>query len=79
MKITRVYEVWVGGDMVDDQMTLDEALATARHEFKQERKDHPNDPADVVIDEHAYITIEDEDELDTVDFVPQWREMSDTK
>lgn len=79
MKVTRVYEVWVGGDMVDDNLDLHQALALARDEFKEQRKLHPEDPADVVIDEHTYAEIEDEDELDTVDFVPQWREMSDTK
>ncbi len=73
MKVTRTYEVWVGGDMVDDQLKLDEALALAREQYAKELKDYPDEPADVVIDEHTYIEIEHVDDLDTVDFVPKWR------
>lgn len=79
MKVSRVYELWVGDDLVDDQLTLDEVLALARKEREQELKDHPNDPASIVIDEHAYVTIETDEDLDTVDFVPKWREMDDTE
>ncbi len=72
MKISKVYEVWVGGDMIDDQLTLEEALTIARQEFTEQRAEHPNDPADVVIDEHSYIEIENIEELDLVDNDPQW-------
>lgn len=77
MKVSRVYEVWVGGDMIDDQLTLQEALDMARDEFKREQKEHPEDPADVVLDEHSYVEIEDEEDLDTIDFVPKWRDSAE--
>lgn len=72
MKVSKVYELWVGGDMVDDQLTLEQVLVMAREEFAREQKEHPTDPADVVIDEHSYITIEDDEDLDTVDYEPKW-------
>lgn len=70
MKVSKVYEVWVGGDMVDDDLTLDMALKLARQEFKKEQKEA--EPVDVVIDEHSYIEIEKEEDLDLVDNDPQW-------
>ena len=79
MKVSRVYEVWVGGDLIEDNLTLEQARATAKHELEQELREHPDDPADVVIDEHAYVTIEHVDDLDLVDLVPQWRDMGDTE
>ena len=72
MKVSKVYELWVGGDMIDDQLNLEQVLTMAREEFAREKKEHPNDPADVVIDEHSYITIEDDEDLDTVDYAPKW-------
>lgn len=74
MKVTRVYEVWVGGDLVDDQLNLDQALNLARKEFALELKNYPDEKPDVVIDEHSYIHIESDEDLDTVDFLPKWRE-----
>lgn len=70
MKISKVYEVWVGGDMLDDQLTLDQALTMAREAFIEEQKEEV--PADVVVDEHSYIEIEKLEELDKVDDGPQW-------
>lgn len=80
MKVSRVYEVWVGGDMVEDHIqSLDQAIALARIELATQLKEHPEDPADVVLDEHTYVEIEDDEDLDLVDFVPKWREMNDTE
>lgn len=70
MKISRVYEVWVGGDLVSDDLTLEQALLLAREEFARESQE--KEPVDVVIDEHSYIEIESDEELDTVDFEPKW-------
>lgn len=70
MKVSKVYEVWVGGDMLDDQLTLDQALKMAREAFVEEQKEEV--PADVVIDEHSYIEIEKLEELDKIDDDPQW-------
>jgi len=64
MKVTKVYEVWVGGDMIADGLTLDQAILEATKEFKSELEEHPSDPADVVVDEHSYITIESFEDLD---------------
>lgn len=64
MKVTKVYEVWVGGDMIGDDMTLDQARLEATKQFKLELKEHPDDPADVVVDEHSYIEIESLEDLD---------------
>lgn len=77
MKVSRVYELWVGGDMVEDNMSLDQALALARIEFAAQQK--TEDPVDVVLDEHTYVEFEHEEDLDTVDFVPKWRGMDDTQ
>ena len=57
MIVSKVYEVWVGGDLIDDHMDYNTALQIAKAEFKgqQEKKD----PVDVVIDEHSYIEIEE--------------------
>lgn len=71
MKINRVYEVWVGGDLVSDDLTFDQAILLAREEFARESKEA--EPVDVVIDEHSYIEIESDEDLDTVDFEPKWR------
>ena len=75
MKVSRTYEVWVGGDMIEDQLTLDEARELATKEFEREQKEHPDDPVDVVVDEHTYVEIEHVDDLDTVDFLPKWRDI----
>lgn len=79
MKVSRTYEVWVGDDLVDDQLSLEQALALAREQYAKEHRDYPENPASVVIDEHSYITIESDEDLDLVDFVPQWRELNDTQ
>lgn len=64
MKISKVYEVWVGGDMVGDDLTLDQARLLAREEFERELKEA--EPVDVVVDEHSYIEIESLEDLDSV-------------
>lgn len=72
MKVSKVYEVWVGGDMVDDDMTLNNALKVARKEFIKEQKETRENRADVIIDEHTYIEIEELEDLDTIDNDPKW-------
>lgn len=62
MKITREYEVWVGGDMIGDDLTYNQARALAEEEFKNEAKQEY--PADVVVDEHSYFKIETLEDLD---------------
>ena len=67
MKITRTYEVWTGDDMVVDYVCKDYAMETAREEMERELKEHPEDPADVVVDERIHYsleTMEDVDELE---------------
>ena len=64
MKVSKVYEVWVGGDMVDDNLTLEQARLMAIRAFKVEIRDPKDDPAEVVVDEHSYITIESFEDLD---------------
>ena len=56
MRVSKVYEVWVGGDLLDDQMDYNTAMLLAKDEFKKEQA--KPDPVDVVIDEHSYIEIE---------------------
>lgn len=66
MKISKTYEVWTGGDMVVDYVGRDYAMKTAREEMERELKEHPEDPADVVVDEiihYSLETMEDVDEL----------------
>lgn len=67
MKISKTYEVWTGGDMVVDYVGRDYAMKTAREEMERELKEHPEDPADVVVDEiihYSLETMEDVDELE---------------
>lgn len=67
MKISKTYEVWTGGDMVVDYVGRDYAMKTAREEMERELKEHPEDPADVVVDEiihYSLDTMEDVDELE---------------
>ena len=67
MKISKTYEVWTGGDMVVDYVGRDYALKTAREEMERELREHPEDPADVVVDEiihYSLTTMEDVDELE---------------
>ena len=67
MKITRTYEVWTGDNMVVDYVGKDYAMETAREEMERELKEHPEDPADVVVDERIHYsleTMEDVDELE---------------
>lgn len=66
MKVSKVYEVWVGGDMIDDNMTLEQAKLEAANQFKLELEEHPDDPADVVVDEHSYFEIESLEDLETI-------------
>jgi hypothetical protein len=59
---TRSYGVWIGDDLVEEYLPLDEALLLA----KKERKDNPLDIS-VVVDEirHYHIQIiEDVDDLE---------------
>lgn len=58
MKTTRSYEVWTGGDMVVDFVGKDYAVKVAREEMERELKEHPNDPADVVVDEIIHYSLE---------------------
>lgn len=62
MKVSKVYEVWVGGDMLDDGMTFNAARVMAEDALREELKEEV--PADVVIDEHSYFTIESFEDLD---------------
>ena len=67
MKITRTYEVWTGDNMVVDYVGKDYAMETAREEMERELKEHPEDPANVVVDEtihYSLETMEDVDELE---------------
>ena len=67
MKVSKTYEVWTGGDMVVDYVGRDYAMKTAREEMERELKEHPEDPADVVVDEiirYSLETMEDVDELE---------------
>lgn len=67
MKVSKTYEVWTGGDMVVDYVGRDYAMKTAREEMERELKEHPEDPADVVVDEiihYSLSTMEDVDELE---------------
>ena len=67
MKITRTYEVWTGDNMVVDYVGKDYAMETAREEMERELKEHPEDQADVVVDEtihYSLETMEDVDELE---------------
>lgn len=58
MKISKTYEVWTGGDMVVDYVGRDYAMKTAREEMERELKEHPEDPADVVVDEIIHYSLE---------------------
>lgn len=62
MKVSKVYEVWVGGDMLDDGMTFNAARVMAEDALREGLKEEV--PADVVIDEHSYFTIESFEDLD---------------
>ncbi len=64
MKISKVYEVWVGGDMIDDEMDYNTAIKIAEDEFNKEQLEA--DPADVVVDEHSYMEIESLEDFDSV-------------
>lgn len=67
MKISKTYEVWTGGDMVVDYVGRDYALKTAREEMERELREHPEDPADVVVDEiihYSLTTMEEVEELE---------------
>lgn len=64
MKITNNYEVWVGGDMIDDMLDYNTARLIAEKEFKEAGKDLDQD---VVIDEIRHYTIESLDDLTALD------------
>jgi hypothetical protein len=53
MKITKRYEVWVGGDLIDDILDRDEAVDEARQQFEKY-----GDEAEIVIDEIIHYHIE---------------------
>jgi hypothetical protein len=64
MKVNKVYEVWVGGDLIEDGIELETALKLAEKFFKEESE--KEDPVDVVIDEHSYIEIEEWADFDKI-------------
>lgn len=68
MKITRSYEVWTGGDMVEDFIgNKDYAIKLARKEFKRQKEEYPDEPADVVVDEIIHYTIDEAEHLDELE------------
>lgn len=58
MKITRTYEVWTGGDLVDDWLTRDEAITIARKELKDANG------VDVVVDEIIHYEMHNNEDLE---------------
>lgn len=66
MKVTRSYEVWVGGDMAGDMLTRQEAIDLAKKELKDIANEKPNYDIDVVVDEIIHYEI-DENDVETLE------------
>jgi hypothetical protein len=60
MKIRKMYEVWHGGDMVDDMLDLQTALQLAKEELS--KPDH----TDVVIDQIIHWEVENFDDIESL-------------
>lgn len=68
MKITRSYEVWTGGDMVEDFISnRDYAIELARKEVERELKEYPGETPDVVVDEIVHYTLTTTEEVDELE------------
>lgn len=69
MKITRTYEVWTGGDMVEDFISsADYAKKLARAEVARMKQDYgDNTEIDVVVDEIIHYIVESEEELEDLE------------
>lgn len=67
MKITRTYEVWTGGDMVEDYINdKDYAIKLARQEIKNELKQNDGQ-VDVVVDEIIHYILTEEDDIEQLE------------
>jgi len=69
MKITRTYEVWTGGDMVEDFISSrDYAVKLAQEEVKRLKDEYgENTDIDVVVDEIVHYIIESDEDLEQLE------------
>ena len=58
MKIEKSYEVWVGGDLVEDYLDYNTAIAIVKDQLK-----HKENGVDIVLDEIIHYTINDYDDI----------------
>lgn len=66
MKVSKVYEVWTGGDMVEDFIyDRDAAIRLAREEVREQAK-HP-DPAEVIVDEIIHYELLNDNDVNELD------------
>lgn len=60
MKISKTYEVWHGGDMIDDMLDIKTALKIAKEELL--KPDH----ADIVIDQIIHWEVENIEDIESI-------------